>query len=67
MKIFLNDKPYTLPSGNKLSEFLKELDLDSLEGTAVALNGTIVYRSRWDSVELQEDDHLLLIQATQGG
>jgi sulfur carrier protein len=67
MTIYLNDKPYTLPSGNKLSEFLKGLDLESLEGTAVALNGTIVYRSRWNSVELEEDDHLLLIQAAQGG
>ncbi len=67
MTIYLNDKPYTLLSGNKLSEFLKGLDLNSLEGTAIAVNGTIVYRSQWNSVELKEDDHLLLIQATQGG
>ncbi len=67
MNIFLNDKPYTLPSGNTLSEFVKGLDLDSLEGTAIAVNGTIVYRSQWNSVDLKEDDHLLLIQATQGG
>jgi sulfur carrier protein len=67
MTIYLNDKPYTLSYGNTLSEFLNGLDLDSLEGTAVALNGTIVYRSQWDSVDLKKDDHLLLIQATQGG
>ncbi len=67
MTIYLNDKPYTLSSGNTLSEFLNGLDLDSLEGTAIAVNGTIVYRSQWNSVDLKEDDHLLLIQATQGG
>ncbi len=67
MTIYLNDKPYTLSSRNTLSEFLNGLDLDSLEGTAIAVNGTIVYRSKWNSVDLKENDHLLLIQATQGG
>jgi sulfur carrier protein len=36
-------------------------------GIAVALNGTVVPRSAWDSTALAERDRLEVLGATQGG
>ena len=37
------------------------------KGIAVALNNQVIPRSRWASQELQPNDNILIIIATQGG
>ena len=37
------------------------------KGVAVALNGAVVPRAGWPSRSLADADHVLVIQATQGG
>ena len=37
------------------------------EGIAVAVNETVVPKAQWDSFELQPNDKVLVIKATQGG
>ena len=46
---------------------LQQLRGEKLNGLAVALNETVVPRSQWDKIQLNQNDNLLIIQATQGG
>jgi sulfur carrier protein len=60
---------------NQILEIKKEFNLlqvieqlaISQDGIALAVNETIVLKSRWSSTTLSENDTLLIIEATQGG
>lgn len=49
-----------------LQQFDVEFNGDS-KGTAVALNDSVVPKSQWNQQELEEDDRVEIIRATQGG
>ncbi len=61
MKIFLNDEATEINF-----ETISELVGDK-KGIAVAVNGSIIPASKWDSFALKENDQILIVQATQGG
>jgi sulfur carrier protein len=65
--IVLNDRPHPLAAGSTLVELLRELGLADRKGVAAAVNGSVVPRIEWESVELAEADRVLVIRATQGG
>jgi len=37
------------------------------DGIAVAINTEVIPRNQWETVELKNNDHILIIEATQGG
>ena len=68
MEIKVNGEPRTLPEPATLLQFLKSLDLPSLErGLAVCVNGEVVGKAHWNSKTLEPDDELEIVRAAQGG
>jgi sulfur carrier protein len=65
--IYINDQPHPLAASTTLLALLDELGLAGRKGVAVAINGAVVPRAEWPSRTLAEADHVLVIQATQGG
>jgi sulfur carrier protein len=65
--IYVNDQPHPLAAPTTLLALLNELGHAGRKGVAVALNDVVVPRAEWTSRPLAEADHVLVIQATQGG
>lgn len=66
MHIQVNDAPLELANSITLSELLTRLNISS-EGTALALNSSIVPRERWPVQSLRQDDNVIIFQAIAGG
>jgi sulfur carrier protein len=68
MEIKVNGQPRELIAPCSLLQFLESLRLTTLErGVAVCVNGEVVRRADWNSVRLQPEDELEIVQAAQGG
>lgn len=67
MKIYLNDDLKTIEEGLSLALFLENLEMHDLSGWAVAINEEIVPTEKLSEISLNEDDRIILVQATQGG
>ncbi len=64
--IQVNEKALEINPDFNIQQLLKQLK-SPLDGIAVAVNNTIVSKNLWESKTLSEHDHVLIIQATQGG
>jgi sulfur carrier protein len=67
MTVRVNDMSRALPDSTTLGQLLNELGLTGRNGVAVAVNDAVVPRSAWLIRRLADGDHVLVIQATQGG
>lgn len=67
MTIFLNNQAKELSEPSSVSALLQLLALEHTRGIAVAINDQVVPRSNWSTHQLQENDRLTLIRASQGG
>ena len=67
MKIYLNDDLKIIEEGLSLAMFLENLEMYDLSGWAVAINEEIVPTEKLSEISLNEDDRIILVQATQGG
>lgn len=67
MIVYLNREPVDCPPASTLLGLLDSLGLSDRTGIAVACNDVVVPRPRWPQTQLQENDTITLIQATQGG
>lgn len=67
MKIYLNDDLKIIEEGLSLALFLENLEMHDLSGWAVAINEEIVPTEKLSEISLNEDDRIILVQATQGG
>jgi len=65
MTIEVNKETYT-SNQNKLEALLEELNI-SLKGIAVAINDQVISRLAWKETQIQENDKITIIKATQGG
>ena len=65
--IYVNSQLRSLAAPTTLLALLSELGHAGRKGVAVALNGAVVPRPEWPSQFLADADHVLVIQATQGG
>ncbi len=50
-----------------VTELLEQLDVPTIRGVAVAVNDSVVTRSKWDEFCVSEGDRVEIIRATQGG
>ena len=64
--IKVNNKSYQFPKTITVKDMLSQLNILQ-SGIAVAINQTIITQSEWDIKKLTDFDHVLIIQATQGG
>ncbi|MCC6600930.1 MAG: sulfur carrier protein ThiS [Crocinitomicaceae bacterium] len=54
-------------SGNNLSELVESLNLVNTNGIALAINEKVVPKNEWGGFQLNDNDKILIIKATQGG
>lgn len=66
VRFTVNDQPFSAPPGTSLADFLKTRVGDR-PGTAVAIDGKVVPRSKWAATPVADGADILLIEATQGG
>ena len=69
MNVTLNGNEQSLPDGATVADavsVIAEGDAGA-KGIAVALNGEVVARSRWDDVALSESDRVEVLRAVGGG
>ena len=67
MNIKVNGENKILSTNLNVLEFLKyELKKNEFGGIAVAKNGTIVPRSKWESTEINDNDDIEIVHAVQG-
>jgi sulfur carrier protein len=67
MKVTVNDTVHQAADATTLATLLDSLGIAASSGVAIAVNQAVVPRSQWTQRRLSENDHLLIIQATQGG
>jgi sulfur carrier protein len=68
MDFKLNGENRTMKSKINVIELLEnELKKTEFGGIAVAMNGTIVPRSKWESTEINDNDDIEIVHAVQGG
>jgi len=51
----------------KITDALASLNIVSQKGIAIAINNNVIPKAEWDAYELQDEDKVTLIRATQGG
>jgi sulfur carrier protein len=67
-QIVLNGRACQLPAPGTPAAALEELGLEpSARGVAVAVDGEVVPRAEWDSLELSEGSRVEVLSAMQGG
>ena len=67
MRVKLNDKEVQLDSPQSLFKLLEDNKLEQKAGIAVAINNTIIPKSKWNEHSLQDNDSIVVITATAGG
>lgn len=51
-----------------LNALLQSYEIEHAEkGVAVAVNDSVVPKDQWEDYQLEEEDHIEIIRATQGG
>ena len=67
MHIKLNNEIIEFPDGNTtISDLLSSRNIKQ-EGTAVARNGKLVERAKWELAVLENNDDIVIISAAFGG
>jgi sulfur carrier protein len=67
MNVYVNNKEQEVGSAAKIDELLSVLNINAQKGIAIAVNNNVVPRAEWEKHELQPEDKVMLIRATQGG
>jgi sulfur carrier protein len=67
MIIRVNDQPREVANDLALADLMRDLGLAERKGVAIAINDEVAPRSTWPTRVLVASDHILVIQATQGG
>jgi sulfur carrier protein len=67
MNVFVNNSLLEIPTRSKVAEALETLNIISAKGIAIAVNGNVIPRAEWEQFELNSEDKITVIKATQGG
>lgn len=67
MIVTLNGDKIELTNSSSLWQLLEQYQLHQQNGIAVAVNEEVIAKENWKDQELQENDRILIIKATQGG
>jgi len=66
MKLLVNSEPKQF-SGKNLFQLLESLHMTNTNGIALAVNDKVIAKSNWADFQLNNNDKVLIIKATQGG
>jgi len=64
--IHVNKEKITFQKSPSVKEVLSQFNVSD-KGIAIAVNEQIIPKENWSNSLLKEQDHLLIIKATQGG
>jgi sulfur carrier protein len=67
MNVTLNGEPRALREGATVAEAVEASGAESRRGVAVAVDGEVVPRGRWDNQSLSDGQRVEIVQAVQGG
>lgn len=67
MNITINKDPKTIDTDSYLLQLLESVKLIDQKGVAIAVNDQVITRSNWEQFQLNENDKITIIKATQGG
>jgi sulfur carrier protein len=67
MVVFINNKKKELQNQTTLQSLVFGLKLESSKGIAIAVNQEVIPKVNWDKYQVQENDKIMIIRATQGG
>jgi sulfur carrier protein len=68
MKVILNDTPINLDAAKTtLVQAILHSGISDFKGLAVAVNDSVIPRATWNDFQLNENDTITIIHATQGG
>lgn len=67
MNVFFNNIPTELPATCKTLEDLAFLKQIPRQGSAIAVNDTLIKHDKWGSILLKENDQVVVITAAFGG
>jgi sulfur carrier protein len=65
--VFVNHEKRLVGKDKVLNQLLLEIDLLEKTGIAVALNNEVISKEKWEVTELNPNDNITVIRATQGG
>ncbi|MBP2831377.1 sulfur carrier protein ThiS [Aquimarina sp. U1-2] len=66
MTVNVNNQTQSVSKNSSVHDLLDELRITA-NGIAVAINNTVIGKDYWLETVLQENDQVIIIQATQGG
>ena len=66
MNVTVNNNIQAINDSSNIDAMVSQLKIES-KGIAIAVNHTVVSKSDWSKTELQENDNITIIKATQGG
>ena len=66
MNLIINSEPKQF-TGKNISELVQSLNMISTNGIALAVNEKVISKTEWNNFQLNENDKILIIKATQGG
>jgi len=67
VQLVVNAVASDVDDGTTVADVVRALAGDDPRGIAVALNGDVVPRSRWDRTRPADGDHVEVLTAVQGG
>ena len=68
MKVRINNTAIDLASSiATLEQAVQRSGVTDVKGLAVAVNSTVIPRTNWSTFQLNENDTIIIIRATQGG
>ena len=67
MQVKINQKDYQFSKSPTINEMLQELEMNQQSGIAIAINSEVISKNKWESIQLNDQDDILIITATQGG
>lgn len=66
MIVFVNEKQQEIVENTSLAFLINEMNIPP-QGTAIAVNDTVIPYRKWSEYVLSEGDTITVIRATQGG
>lgn len=67
IEILLNGQPTTCPDGERVGALVDRLRPEGRKGVAVAVDGEVIRRADWDTIQLSQGARVELVGAVQGG
>ena len=67
MKVLVNNTEQETSNKQSIQGLLDELAINAQKGAAVAINNVVIRKTEWPNYQLNANDKITIIKATQGG